>query len=465
MKRFFTGILTSLLLLFLVAGCLTSDDGGSGSDSGVDDQDNNGNSVTFSEKMNDIYDAYLSSRDSLYADANAELTVIYDSYRSNKSVINKQFTDAIEAAFEYDTSSPQKSATNEVMQSILDALDDYQGESSSENESAANDAQEVLDDLNAQLEEQDSDLAGDAESAYDSSSDDGSSLYDAFGDIFDGNNDGGGSSSEGESVGEACAETFGEGSINGDSAALEEINNMLEDYGNAEDPQSQSDAAQDVLDSIQDQLDLQNPDGESDVRSIEDTINHYLEEGASESDALDFINNLLEINAVNDGVLPIGLQNVTLIINYSESLNLVLNGINTQSEDTVAGILNFTVDIPLGVSTFDYSTEGDLLYEGSGTDNITGTTWTNSGTAHVKASGIIHINDEDKPAITIKLVFTYSFTNSTNHPILGTINIPGEKDSWTDTVIMEYHNGAEYEYVLDQLSNKFSKEISLIIDE
>lgn len=470
MRRYLIVILTLVSLVLLAAGCSTSDDGGSGSDNVLDDGGSIDNALTFSEKMEDLYGAYLSSRDSLYADTNAKLAVIYSTYSTNKGIINQQFTEAIENAVA-SGSSPQKASANEVLESVLEALENYEGDSSSEESSALDAVNEALENHEAAMNDQDSGLASDAESAYDSSSDDGSSIYDAVGDIFNDNDNGSGGSDndDGASVADACIDAFGNGDGGGDdggeTSVLDEVNSMLEDYNNADNPQAQEDAANEVLDMLEEHLDQPGPEGEADSRSIEEILNDYLNGDATESETLDSIRDHLNIDDLSGNILPIGVQEIALIINYTESMNLVMNGINTQMEDVVAGTVTTTVDIPLGVTEFDFSAEGDILYEGHGTDNITGTTWTNNGTAHVTATGTIHIGAEEKPALLLKLDFTYSFINTTKHPILGDIVIPGEKESISDTVIMEYKNGATYEYVEDVLSNKFSKEITVVIAE
>jgi len=474
LKKYWYAFLTITMIVFFAAGCLTSDDDDDSSDTGTDTEATDttpDSGDTFSEKMRILYDSYLSDRDSLIAHTNAKLSDINTSYSARKSAINRQFFDAIEEAFlseSTDKSSSPKRSAGQTIDEIMEAAENYLADSSEEKGSAVDAANDALSDYEAGQEALDSGLEIAAESALAGSSDDGSSLYDAVEGMLEsegGSGDSGDSS--GESVVNACLEEFGDGS-GGDSGGdfgLGEIGSHIEDYNNAGDQQSRDSAANDVLDSIQEQLDQTGPEGESDARLIEDIVNDYLEGGTSESEVLDHIRNLLDIPIVSDALLPFGPQEITLDITYDETLSITAGGLNTQTDDMTVGPVVFTVDIPLGVTRYDYDAEGELVYQGSGSDNITGTTWINSGTSDVVVTGSIYIGEDSKPMILIDMEFTYSFTNTTKHPYLGDITIPGEKESFTDTVVMEYKNGATYEYTLDMATSSLTKEVLLTIGD
>ena len=459
MMTFWRIFFTTALTVILAAGCITGDDGDDGSDSGGTDT-----AAMFSENMENLYLAYISSRDSLTAATTAKLATIYTTFRVQKSTTNQNFISSVTDVLSSSSTAGGvvlKAAEGIEIQAILNAGEALSEEGAGEKDAAIEAANDALADLESQRDAQDDALRESAESALESVPDDGSSIYDAVGDIIngDGGSDGG---SDGASIGEVCADTFG-GGDSGNTLGLEDISSKIEDYYSSDEP-ARDNAANDALDALKDYLDQPFPESETDVRSIEDILNEYLDGDASEAETLDLIKELLHIGG-GDGILPPGTHQITLDIDYTETMTITTSGLFTSSEDNTFGTITFPVTIPLGATDVDFGADGTLTYRGNGTDSVTGTTWINSGTAAIIATGGIYINDQGTAIIMIGLVFTYSFMNTTAHPFLGEISVPGDRSQFSDTIEMEFKNGEVYSDFQTYPMNTLAKQIELTLGD
>ena len=461
MRRFFCGFFAMAVVAVFAAGCITSDSG-SNNDDGTNEPSNNDAEGTFSEQVSARYAKYLSDCDSISSETDARLADIYSAYCVRKSAINQTFFTALIDAFNAESasiSSVGKIASDEdLINDVLEAEGEYSTSSNEAGGDAVDEVNNLLEEKQSEQENLDSDLQSDVESMMENAEDDGSSVYD---DLQDSMGDDGGSSDD--QAADVLRDEFGSGDSGSGDSALDQVNDMLEDYNNAGDQQSQNDAANDVLDQLGDYLDQGGPEGESDARSIEDTINDFIEGEASRAETLDFIENLL-LNGDGGGLeFPSGIQSIVIDISYVETMDITEDGLDTHAEDVTSGSLILLLDVPPDSRNYDFDVQDDITYHDEGTDNVTESSWVSDGTATVKASGSIFVNDAGNPAIHVDFVFNYTFNTVFTYPVIGNMTLPGSKSEFSDMVEMEYRDGEIYENIQDYGSTKLVKRIVLHI--